>query len=88
MRARGFASKMGRGEGRALGAGEVVESCHLDDATRSLLKNVAKDRCLNGQMMLSTLRVARTIADLDESPSVSTQHIVEALSLQPSILSA
>ena len=88
MRARAFASKKGRGQGRALGAGEVIESCRLDDAARSLVEQVAKDGRLDAQRTLGSLRVARTIADMDESPSVRSQHIIEALSLQPSFLSA
>ena len=61
--------------------GEVLESVAAPDAEgRALLTQAAEKFKLSARGWHRTLRVARTLADLDGSPSVRRIHIAEALS--------
>jgi magnesium chelatase family protein len=61
-------------EGEALGA-----AVNLDDAGRNLLSRAAEAGHLTARGWTRTLRLARTIADLDGSESVRRLHVAEAL---------
>lgn len=47
--------------------------------TRSLLENAARRARLSGRAITRLLRVARTIADLEESVAIRPEHVTEAL---------
>jgi magnesium chelatase family protein len=61
--------------------GEALEEiCALDGESRDLLTRAAERFGLSARGYHRVLRVARTIADLDTSPSVARPHLAEALS--------
>lgn len=57
----------------------IADECGLTDEARTFLEAVARASALSGRAVVSSLRVARTIADIEESVSVSADHVAEAL---------
>ena len=55
------------------------EYCDMDDATRDLLKAAIAQFSLSGRGYDRTLKVSRTIADLDDSDSIQLHHVAEAI---------
>lgn len=70
---RGPASK---GAGKAAG---LVAACALSSGTQAFMVSMAQAYSMSGRAIMSCLGVARTIADLEESVSVKTEHLAEAL---------
>ncbi len=66
--------------GRPLKPQEVIESCRLSLEDRAFLESMATATHMSGRGIIRTLLVARTIADLEESPAVLKRHAAEALS--------
>lgn len=58
---------------------ELRSSCDIDSAARNLLDEAAAKLHLSARGYMKTLRVARTIADLESCPSIQQNHIAEAL---------
>ena len=58
---------------------ELKEFCDLDEAGRTLLKNAMDRLGLSARAYDRILKVGRTIADLDNSTEIGTQHIAEAI---------
>jgi magnesium chelatase family protein len=54
--------------------------CQLDDEGRTLLKTAMEELGLSARAHDRILRVARTIADLAEAPTITSEHVVEAIS--------
>jgi magnesium chelatase family protein len=61
----------------------LLESCHLGERERSFLEMLSDRFLLSGRGIMSTLAVARTIADLDEKPKVVQEHLMEAIGYRP-----
>jgi magnesium chelatase family protein len=59
---------------------QLKEHCHLDDRGNELLKNAMADLNFSARAYDRILKVARTIADLAESQTISPDHLLEALS--------
>lgn len=57
----------------------VIEACKLKGRQQALVEDMARRHHMSGRGIIRTLRVARTIADLDQSEAVSDDHIFEAL---------
>jgi magnesium chelatase family protein len=57
----------------------LVERCGMASRERALLETVSRRRHLSGRAIVRVLRVARTIADLDQSMQVTQGHLLEAL---------
>ncbi|MEO8784799.1 MAG: YifB family Mg chelatase-like AAA ATPase [Candidatus Saccharimonadales bacterium] len=57
----------------------LKEVSHLTTAARSLLRQAAQRHHLSARAYIKTIKVARTIADLDNSQQVNDQHLSEAL---------
>lgn len=62
-----------------LTAGMLQEFCALGEAENKILKNAFENLGLSARAHSRILKVARTIADLDESENINTKHIFEAI---------
>jgi magnesium chelatase family protein len=61
----------------------IAPAARLEPAARALLVRAADKLTLSARSYHRVLRVARTIADLDDAESVSSAHIGEALRFRP-----
>ena len=57
----------------------IQQYCVLTDGAKLLLKNAIEKMGLSARAYDRILKVARTIADLDESENIDIKHIAEAL---------
>ena len=57
---------------------EAVEACKLQGQQRRLVEEMARTHQLSGRGIVRVLRVARTIADLDDASSVTDEHLYES----------
>ena len=57
---------------------EVIEACRLDGELTRLVEKMARRHNLSGRGVIRVLRVARTIADLDCSDAVKSEHLYES----------
>jgi magnesium chelatase family protein len=62
-----------------IGIEDVKKYCQLDNASHSLLKKYVDNGKLSARGYYRVLKVARTIADLDNSENIKYNHIAEAL---------
>lgn len=60
-------------------ASDVVESCRLAPDAQSFMISMAQAHSMSGRAIMSCLSVARTVADFEESETVTTEHLAEAL---------
>lgn len=58
---------------------ELEKYCDLDEACNALIKNAMEKLNLSARAYDRILKVARTIADLDNSAEIKTRHISEAI---------
>jgi len=58
---------------------EIREHCQLNDAGMNLLRSSIQEMGLSARAHDKVLRVARTIADLDGSREVLSEHVSEAV---------
>ncbi len=61
----------------------VREFCALEDSAQSLLKAAMKQLYLSARAFHRILKLARTIADLDDSMNIRAHHLAEALQYRP-----
>ncbi len=66
----------------SLNAADVRKYCTVDEDGRSLMKSAFSSLGLSARGHDRLLRVARTIADLEESETIKAQHIAEAIQLR------
>lgn len=57
----------------------INQFCKLNDECKNLIKNAMNKLDLSARAYNRIIKVARTIADLDESDSIQTSHIAEAI---------
>ncbi len=62
-----------------LSLGEAERVCSLDAQARALLERAARRLGVSARAYLRILRVARSIADLEEQATVSAAHVAEAI---------
>src|SRR5207342_2593223 len=62
-----------------LGQSEIMATCRLSAQDQSLLERAVDALQLSARSIHRILRVARTIADLDDRPQILTAHLTEAL---------
>jgi len=58
---------------------QVKEFCVLNNETREILKNAVTQLKLSARAYMRILKVSRTIADLENSPTIEMSHLAEAL---------
>lgn len=58
---------------------DIIGECNLSDETRQFVIAMAEGANLSARSLVNSLKVARTIADLDQKETVCTEHIAEAL---------
>jgi len=64
---------------------DLRQFCILDEACRSLLKAAMSQMQLSARAYHRVLKLARTIADLADSGSITTSHLAEALQYRPKV---
>lgn len=57
----------------------IEKYCILDDEGKSLLKNAFNNLKLSARAYSRILKVARTIADIENEENIQTKHIAEAI---------
>lgn len=62
---------------------EVKEYCKLDDQSLKLLKVAMNQLNLSARQFTRVIKVARTIADLENSPNIKSSNIAESLQYRP-----
>lgn len=62
-----------------IGPKEIEKFCELDDNSKNLLKTAMERLNLSARAYDRILKVARTIADLDNAENILSQHIAEAI---------
>ncbi len=67
----------------ALSSNDVQRDSELSDTARTQLQTYAEKLKLSPRVYMRTIKVARTIADLDGSNSIEVPHILEALQYRP-----
>lgn len=77
--------QLGRFEGTSLQFnsqldGKAVEKfCHLEKGEQELFEEIVKQKQFSARAYYRTLKVARTIADLDDCEHIEKKHLLEAL---------
>jgi magnesium chelatase family protein len=66
-----------------MGPAEVREYCRVDEAGRSLLKAAMQQLSMSARAFHRVLKLARTVADLSDSPDIQTHHLAEAIQYRP-----
>ena len=74
-----FKENMGVHCNAQIGSKQLREVCKIDEAGNQLLKTAMEKLGLSARAYDRILKVARTIADLDESESIETSHLAEAI---------
>ncbi|MGN0968155.1 MAG: YifB family Mg chelatase-like AAA ATPase [Oscillospiraceae bacterium] len=69
-----------------MGQKELQACCALDESGQKLMKGAFERMGLTARSYDRILRVARTIADLDNSETVQVQHLAEAIQYRTTIL--
>jgi magnesium chelatase family protein len=62
---------------------EVRAFCRTEDSAQSLLKAAMNQMHLSARAFHRILKLARTVADLEQSESIRAQHIAEAIQYRP-----
>jgi len=74
-----FKEKLGIHCNAQMQKADIQSFCQMDETSTTLLKNAMERLGLSARAYDRILRVARTIADLDKSKQIMTQHIAEAI---------
>jgi len=62
---------------------EIREFCHVEETAQGLLKAAMKQLYLSARAFHRVLKLARTIADLENSDIIKAHHVAEAIQYRP-----
>ena len=62
---------------------EVRQFCQAEESAQSLLKAAMKQLYLSARAFHRILKLARTIADLENSETIGVTHLAEAIQYRP-----
>lgn len=65
---------------------QITNTIHLSTASKHLLKEAMSSLNLTARAYFKTIKIARTIADLERSTEIEVEHISEAISFRQSLL--
>lgn len=65
-----------------LSANDITQHCAVDTALKQWLQQLQLQNFLSMRVVHKILRVARTIADIEQQASIAKKHVLEALSLR------
>jgi magnesium chelatase family protein len=74
-----YSSTVGVYSNAQMSSKQLKELCKIDEAGNQLLKTAMEKLGLSARAYDRILKVARTIADLDESEKIETNHLAEAI---------
>lgn len=89
MQARGIQAKRFRDAGRKIStnsemsARDITTILQISNDVKELLNRSARTLDLSARSYHKLIKLARTIADLDSSPNIEVDHILEAISYRP-----
>ncbi|KKR62117.1 MAG: Mg chelatase family protein [Microgenomates group bacterium GW2011_GWC1_40_35] len=63
---------------------QLKQFCNLDDQSILLLKQAISKLNLSARAFHRVIKIARTIADLEGSTQIKSNHVAEALQYRPS----
>lgn len=66
-----------------MGNQEIKKYCQIDEKSQDLMRSAVNQMNLSARAYFRLLKLARTIADLDNKPNILTSHIAEALQYRP-----
>jgi magnesium chelatase family protein len=69
----------------ALSSQQIQTKSNLTEAAKKQLQQFAEKLKLSPRSYLRTIKVSRTIADLDHSDTIEERHILEALQYRPKL---
>ena len=64
---------------------DIKDTACLSPSAKSLLDSASKKLHISPRSYMRTIKVARTIADLDQSKSIEPMHIAESLQFRPKL---
>lgn len=67
----------------SISAKQITESISLEKDVRKILDQAGKNLNLSARSYYKTIRLARTIADLESEATIKAEHILEALQYRP-----
>jgi len=65
-----------------LGVADTVQHCRITPAARNLLAEAVERLPLSARTYHKVLRIARTLADMDDAPRIEPPHVAEAIGLR------
>jgi magnesium chelatase family protein len=74
-----FKTKSGLYANAQMSTADVKKICNLNEASQQLLKHAMQRLNLSARAYDRIIKVSRTIADLDSSETIKTEHIAEAI---------
>jgi magnesium chelatase family protein len=63
----------------AMSAKEIKQFCQINAASEELLHQALKQLQISARAYHKILKVARTLADLEEKPDIESPHLIEAI---------
>ena len=71
------------GSNAEMGPSQVRDYCRVEGSAQSILRAAVTQMHLSARAYHRVLKVARTIADLDGTPSIGPAHVAEAVQYRP-----